>query len=115
MERVNVSEKSVLSAERFTKQICFSHPDVLVFVLTFSPGQALPPHRHPGSAVVLHVSAGTGLAVVDGRESPLAAGDVLLVPGNEELTVRNTGEAALVLLVSLSPNPTNPAYSKEIK
>jgi len=115
MERVNVSEKSVLSAERFTKQICFNHPQVLVFVLTFSPGQALPPHRHPGSAVVLHVSSGTGVFVVDGNESPVAAGDVLLVAGEEELAVRNTGEAPLVLLVSLSPNPTNPAYSKEIK
>jgi quercetin dioxygenase-like cupin family protein len=115
MERVNMSEKSVVSAERFTKQICFNDPQVLVFVLTFSPGQALPPHRHPGSAVVLHVSTGTGLAVVDGQESPIAKGDVLLVNGEEELAIRNSGTEPLALLVSLSPNPTNPAYSREIK
>lgn len=115
MERVSVMEKSVPNAERFTKQICFNHPQVLVFVLTFSPGQALPPHRHPGSAVVLQVSSGTGLIVADGREEPVKQGDVLLVPGEEEMAVRNTGDEVLRLVVSLSPNPTNPAYSRELK
>lgn len=115
MERVNVAEKSLQSAERFTKQICFNDPHVLVFTLTFSPGQALPPHRHPGSTVVLQVWTGAGVVITDGREAPVAKGDILLVGGEEELAVRNTGTEALVLLASLSPNPTNPAYAREIK
>lgn len=115
MEQVHISEKTLLSAERFTKQVCFSHPQVLVFVLTFGPGQALPLHRHPGSAVVLHVSSGSGIVMTDGKETEVKPGDIVLVGGEEEFGARNTGSEALVLLVSLSPNPTNPAYSKEIK
>jgi quercetin dioxygenase-like cupin family protein len=114
MERVTISELSTVSAERFTKRICFNTPDVLVFVLTFAPGQALPAHKHPGSTLTLQVSAGTGLAIVDGQESPITQGEVLLLQGEEELAVRNTGSAPLVLLASLSPNPTNPAYRKEL-
>lgn len=114
MDRVNVSEVSVRSADRFTKRICFNDPQVLVFVLTFAPGQSLPPHKHPGSKVVLHVHGGSGVMVIDGQEVSVADGDVLLVTGEEELAVRNTGEQDLVLLVSLSPNPTNPAYARPV-
>lgn len=114
MERVRISEVSVPSAERFTKRICFSDPQVLVFVLTFSPGQALPPHKHPGTTVVLHVAGGSGQVTVDGQESSVDRGDVLLVTGEEEFSVKNSGTEPLRLLVSLSPNPTNPAYSKNL-
>lgn len=114
MERVHISQVSVQSDQRFTKRVCFNHPQALVFVLTFSPGQTLPPHKHPGSAVVLTISAGSGELEVDKTGSPVVQGDVLLVSGDEELAIRNTGSEALVVLVTLSPNPTNPAYGKEI-
>ncbi|HLN62529.1 MAG TPA: cupin domain-containing protein [Symbiobacteriaceae bacterium] len=114
MERISIPEVSVVSADRFTKRVCFNHPQVLVFVLTFAPGQALPPHRHPGSAVVLQVFAGSGTIAVDGQETPIKQGDAILVNGDEEMQVRNSGQETLTLYVTLSPNPTNPAFRKEI-
>ncbi|HLO03274.1 MAG TPA: cupin domain-containing protein [Symbiobacteriaceae bacterium] len=105
MERVHLPEVSVPSTERFTKKVCFNYPQAQVFVLTFSPGQALPPHRHPGSVVVLQVWSGTGLVVTDGQESPIAPGDVLFVTSEEELALRNTGDEPLAVLVTLTPNP----------
>ncbi|MFO7274762.1 MAG: cupin domain-containing protein [Bacillota bacterium] len=114
MEKANVPAVSVVSEARFTKRICFNHPQVLVFVLTFAPGQELPKHRHPGSTLVVHVSRGSGTVVVDGSETPVSAGDVLLVEGEEEFSVRNTGSEPLVLLASLSPNPTDPRYRQPI-
>lgn len=114
MKRVRVPDVSVLSAERFTKRVCFDDPQVLVFVLTFSPGQVLPPHRHPGSSVVLYACEGSGEMAADGNASSFGPGDTLLVTGEEELSVRNTGETPLVLLVSLSPNPTNKAFAREL-
>lgn len=105
MERVHLPEVSVPSAERFTKHVCFNHPQAQVFVLTFSPGQALPPHRHPGSVLVLQVWSGTGLVVTDGQESAIAPGNVLFVTSEEELSLRNTGEEPLTVLVTLSRNP----------
>ncbi|HWI62618.1 MAG TPA: cupin domain-containing protein [Symbiobacteriaceae bacterium] len=114
MERVQISAMAVPSAERFTKRVCFSDPQVLVFTLTFAPGQTLPAHKHPGSTVVLHVHTGAGVVSNGEREETVTSGDVLLVTAEEELGVRNTGTETLVLLVSLSPNPTNPAYSKNL-
>jgi quercetin dioxygenase-like cupin family protein len=113
MERVRVSEVSVHSPGKVTKRVCFQRPEVLAFVLTLSPGQAVPAHRHPGSALVMHVSAGSGLVIVDGKENPVLPGDVLLLDGEEELAIRNTGEEALLLLVSLSPNPSDPRFAQE--
>lgn len=104
MERVHLPEVSVPSTERFTKHVCFNHPQAQVFVLTFSPGQALPPHRHPGAVVVLTVWSGTGVAVTDGQESAIAPGNVLFVTSEEELSLRNTGEEPLTVLVTLTKN-----------
>lgn len=114
MKRVRVADISVLSVERFTKRVCFDDPQVLVFVLTFSAGQELPPHKHRNSSVVLYICEGSGEMVIDGTVSSIQQGETLLVGGDEELAVRNTGEAPLVLLVSLSPNPTNRAFSREL-
>lgn len=114
MERVNVSALSVVSEARFTKRIGLSNPQVLVFVLTFAPGQELPKHKHPGSSLVVHVTGGSGVVVVDGHETPVSTGDVLLVEGEEEFSVRNTGGEALVLLASLSPNPSDPRYAQPV-
>ncbi|WP_197525211.1 cupin domain-containing protein [Symbiobacterium thermophilum] len=113
-EQTNLAAVSLLSEARFTKRICFSNPQVLVFVLTFAPGQELPKHRHPGSTLVVHVTGGSGVVVADGRETPVAAGDILLVEGEEEFAVRNTGSEALVLLASLSPNPSDPRYAQPV-
>lgn len=113
MERVRVSEVSVHTPGKITKRVCFQRPDVLVFVLTLGSGQSVPAHRHPGSTLVMHASAGSGLVVVDGKEIPVSPGDVLLLEGEEELAIRNTGEEPLVLLVSLSPNPKDPRFAQE--
>lgn len=114
MEKVNLSTMSVVSDTRFTKRVCVSNPQVLVFVLTFAPGQELPKHKHPGSSLVVHVTGGSGVVVVDGNETPVSTGDVLLVEGDEEFSARNTGNEALVLLASLSPNPSDPRYAQPI-
>lgn len=106
MERVHLPAVSVPSTERFTRHVCFNHPQFLVFLLTFTPGQSLPPHRHPGSAVMLQVWSGTGLLITDGQESPIAQGDALFVTGDEELAIKSTGDQPLTVLVTLSPNPS---------
>lgn len=114
MEMTNLTAVSVISEANFTKRICFSHPQVLVFVLTFAPGQGLPRHKHPGSTLVVHVARGSGTVVVDDSETPVSAGDILLVQGEEEFSVRNTGTEALVLLASLSPNPSDRRYAQPV-
>ena len=51
---------------------------------------------------------------MDDSETPVSAGDILLVQGEEEFSVRNTGTEALVLLASLSPNPSDRRYAQPV-
>jgi len=113
MQRVSVQAVSVQNPNTVTKRVCFQTPEVLVFVLTLGQGHSIPPHKHPGSALVMHVSAGSGLITVDGQEHRVQQGDVILLTGDEELGMQNPGQEPLVLLVSLSPNPSDPAFSRE--
>lgn len=113
MQRTAVSKVSVQNPAKVTKRICFQTPDVLVFVLTLGPGHSVPPHKHPGSTLVMHVSAGSGLITADGQEHRVEPGDLLLLTGDEELGMQNPGQEPLVLLVSLCPNPSDPAFSRE--
>jgi len=114
VETTSLEALSKVSEANFTKRICFSNSQVLVFVLTFAPGQQLPKHKHPGSSLVVHVTRGSGVVVVDDSETAVSAGDILLVEGEEEFSVRNTGSEPLVLLASLSPNPTDRRYAQPI-
>lgn len=106
MDIVRLAEKMEVSAERFTKRIAFDTPEVLALVLTFAPGQSLPPHKHPGSAVLVHALTGT-LTVSLGEESrTLTAGEVLLAQGENVLGILNAGAEPAAVFVTLSPNPS---------
>jgi mannose-6-phosphate isomerase-like protein (cupin superfamily) len=52
---------------------------------------------------VYHVLEGTGRFLLDGRELPMKAGDLLVAPGGVLHGVRNTGNARLLVLVVLAP------------
>jgi oxalate decarboxylase/phosphoglucose isomerase-like protein (cupin superfamily) len=56
----------------------------------FEPGGATPPNAH--------------VARCDGREAPLARGDVLIVPPGAEHVVENTGSGKLYCLTTMMPD-----------
>lgn len=61
-------------------------------------------HLHPRSEEVIYVAAGTGHVWIDGRRSPVAAGDVVHVPrGAVHATVPDRGSD--MELVCFFPHP----------
>jgi quercetin dioxygenase-like cupin family protein len=74
-----------------------------VRLIRLAPGQALPPHKHGISDLMLYAADGEGR--LDLPEGPVAfkAGSLAFYRGDEELRVRNTGTADLMLLAFLSP------------
>jgi quercetin dioxygenase-like cupin family protein len=56
------------------------------------------PHRHRGFEECIYVLKGTGVAVAESGEIPLAPGDIVLIPPNEKHMTRNTGSEPLILL-----------------
>jgi quercetin dioxygenase-like cupin family protein len=91
--------------------------------VTFPPGSTVPPHTHPGGAVIYVESGTLGWTVLQGEtrlqragtvatpeaqgelvavdsEVILTAGDALFLPAAHGDDVRNAGEDTLVLLVA---------------
>lgn len=86
-------------------------PDFLDVQTPFSLGtQTLPPggyvreHSHPEHDEVLHFIRGTGKAVVDGEEHPIAPGKTIFVGRNRRHMFINTSDAELHWVWFIQPN-----------
>lgn len=112
---VRLADRIRVSSEGFTKRVVYDGPDVLAFVLTFAPGQSVPEHRHDGSTVLLQCLRGTPSVRAGGRDVRLNAGEVLAVPGSERLSIRNDGTDVAALYVTLSPNPSDRRFAREVR
>lgn len=77
-------------------------------VIRLSPGQALPPHTHGESDLMLFVAEGVAVLDTDQRSVPFPQGALAYYHGDEELRVRNDGSEGLTLLAFLAP-PFPPA------
>jgi mannose-6-phosphate isomerase-like protein (cupin superfamily) len=77
--------------------------------MVIEPGGAEggPANRHRGADQWLFVVAGSGVAKVNGRRSPLKAGSLLLIEHGDQHEIRNTGRGLLKTLNFYSP----PAYT----
>ena len=92
-------------ADKMGKSTIFESPRLLVGLNAFEPGQSHELHAHPGMDKVYQVLAGQGVFLLEGRELPAEAGDLLVAPEGVPHGVRNTGTDRLLLLAILSPAP----------
>ncbi len=67
------------------------------------PGQALPPHTHEPSELMLFVTEGDAELDTEQGMVPFPAGSLALLEGSEELRVSNRGSAPVTLLAFLAP------------
>ena len=74
-----------------------------VRLIRLGPREALPPHRHGASELMLYAVSGHGELDADDGVMRFEAGALACFSGNEELRVRNTGSEELTLLAFLSP------------
>jgi quercetin dioxygenase-like cupin family protein len=66
-------------------------------VFEIAPGGHTPRHTHDWEHEMF-VHAGAGEVYSNGRSQPIAAGNVVFVPANEEHQFRNTGQELLVVV-----------------
>jgi mannose-6-phosphate isomerase-like protein (cupin superfamily) len=99
------TEHAVFDAEEMGKATLFESSRVLVGLNAFEPGQEHRLHSHEGMDKVYHVLAGSGVFLLEGRELPMRAGEMLIAPEGVPHGVRNTGGERLVVLAILAPAP----------
>ncbi len=102
---VHAVDHAVFAAGKMGKSTIFASPRLLVGLNAFEPGQAHALHAHAGMDKVYHVLEGHGAFLLDGRELPMRAGDLLVAPEGVAHGVRNTGSGRLVVLAVLAPGP----------
>jgi mannose-6-phosphate isomerase-like protein (cupin superfamily) len=98
-------EHAVYSATKMGKTTLFESVRLLVGVNAFEPGQAHALHAHAGMDKVYSVVEGEGVFLLEDRELPMRAGDLLIAPEGVPHGVRNTGAGRLLVLAILAPAP----------
>lgn len=71
--------------------------------MRLGPGEEIGEETHPATDQIFFLIEGSGEAILDGKPSPLRAGEVLCVPAGTLHNVRNTSKAALKLLTLYAP------------
>lgn len=105
---IHPAEHARYAPDRMGKATLFDSPRLLVGLNAFEPGQQHALHAHAGQDKVYHVIAGEGAFLLEGRELPMTAGDLLIAPEGVPHGVRNTGPGRLLVLAILAPSPTRP-------
>lgn len=87
------------------KSTLFQSDRLLVGLNAFEPGQSHALHAHEGMDKVYQVVEGSGHFLLEGRELPMTAGDLLVAPAGVPHGIRNSTSARLLVLLLLAPAP----------
>ena len=91
--------------DRMGKGTIFRSPRLLVGLNCFEPGQFHALHSHDGMDKVYQVVEGEGTLLLDGRDLPIKAGELVVAPDGVPHGMRNTGSGRLLVLAILAPAP----------
>jgi mannose-6-phosphate isomerase-like protein (cupin superfamily) len=91
--------------DKMGKATLFESARMLVGLNAFEPGQAHELHSHQEMDKVYHVLEGDGVFLLEGRELPMRAGELLIAPEGVPHGIRNTGTSRLLVLAVLAPAP----------
>ena len=103
MEIVTLADAPAFDPTSFVAQSWLEGAQCSVRLIRLGPGQALPPHTHGSSDLMLFVAEGEAALVT--TEGPVVLGEGTLVhlQGDEELRVSNEGTLGLTLIAFLAP------------
>ena len=98
-------DHAVYNPAKMGKSTLFRSDRLMVGLNAFEPGQEHKLHAHAGLDKVYHVLQGEGLFLLEGRELPMSAGEMLIAPEGIPHGIRNTGSGRLLVLAILAPAP----------
>ena len=102
---IQPSGHAIYHSDKMGKSTIFESARLLVGLNAFEPGQSHALHAHADMDKVYSVVEGEGLFLLDDRELPMRAGDLLVAPEGVPHGVRNTGPGRLLVLAILAPAP----------
>ncbi len=106
---IRPAEHAIYRGDRMGKHTLFESARLLVGLNAFEPAQEHALHAHAGMDKVYQVIEGEGVFLLEARELPMRAGDLLVAPQGIPHGVRNTGAGRLLVLAILAPAPAGAA------
>ena len=104
MDIVSLSDAPGYDSDRWVGQPFLEGSQSNVRLIRLSPGQALPPHTHGSSDLMLFAVEGEGVLDTGAGKVGFGAGSLAFYRGDEELRVSNEGLTGLTLLAFLAPH-----------
>ena len=103
VEIIRLSDAPGYDANRLIAEPLIEGSQSNVRIIRLSPGQALPPHRHGASDLMLFVVEGEAKLDTEVGTVDFGAGSLAFYRGDEELRVSTEGLTGLTLLAFLAP------------
>lgn len=99
---IHPADHAAYDTSKMGKSTIFESDRLLVGLNAFEPGQEHRLHAHAGMDKVYSVVEGAGVFLLEDRELPMRAGDLLVAPEGVPHGVRNTGASRLLVLAILA-------------
>ena len=97
-------ERDTLANEDF-RRVLFTGPHMQLVLMTLQPGEDIGQETHDEHDQFIRVEAGTGVARLNGRESPLEDGSIVVIPAGVEHNIVNTSKDEALRLYTLYSPP----------
>ena len=99
-------ERDTLDNEDY-RRVLYTGRHTQLVLMTLQLGEEIGRETHRGHDQFIRIEAGSGVAVLDGEETRLSDGVVVVIPDGAEHNVINTGDTPLRLYTLYSP-PEHP-------
>ena len=91
--------------DKMGKSTIYESSQLLVGLNSFEAGQSHALHSHSGMDKMYYVIEGDGVFLLEERELPMTAGQLLIAPDGVPHGIRNTSNKRLLVLAVLAPAP----------
>jgi mannose-6-phosphate isomerase-like protein (cupin superfamily) len=102
---IKPAEHAEWRSDKMGKATIYESSRLLIGLNGFEPDQSHALHAHVGTDKMYYVLDGEGVFLLEDRELPMRAGDLLVAPEGVPHGVRNTGQRRLLVLAALAPAP----------
>ena len=92
----------------FFREVLFTAPHMQFVVMALAPGEDIGMETHSDVDQFIRVEAGTGKAVLNGKEHNLADGSAVVIPAGTEHNIVNTSQREPLKLYTIYTPPEHP-------
>lgn len=103
---INIEKKSL--DNDFFREVLFTATRVQLVVMSLGPGEEIGLETHDDVDQFIRVEAGTGKAILNGKEHDLEDGSAVVIPAGTEHNVVNTSQQEPLKLYTLYSPPEHP-------